>query len=72
MSKPDPFYDNGSPRFVGDYLDGLMHGPWQFFRKDGSLMRSGSFDRDVQVGEWTTYDRSGIVVKVTQFGESDA
>jgi hypothetical protein len=28
-------------------------------------MRSGHFDRGRQTGEWTTYDASGAVYKVT-------
>lgn len=63
----DAFYDNGNPRFTGETVDGQMHGPWQFFRRDGSLMRAGSFDRGVQVGVWTTYARDGRVVKETTF-----
>ena len=46
-------------------LDGQMHGFWSFFRKDGSIMRSGSFDRGVQTGTWTTYGNDGRPVKVT-------
>jgi antitoxin component YwqK of YwqJK toxin-antitoxin module len=48
-----------------------MHGPWEFFRKDGSLMRAGRFDRGRQVGLWRTYDRSGTVVKETTFERKD-
>ncbi len=44
-----------------------MHGPWEFFRRDGSLMRSGSFDRGRQVGIWRTHDRTGKVLKETNF-----
>ena len=62
-----PFYENGLPRFKGDYLDGEMHGFWEFFRKDGSLMRSGTFERGTQVGVWKTFDRSGNLVKETEF-----
>lgn len=58
-------YDNGKVRFRGANLEGKMHGPWKFFRRDGSLMRSGSFDRGAQVGIWRTYDRTGGVVKET-------
>jgi antitoxin component YwqK of YwqJK toxin-antitoxin module len=36
------------------------------YHRDGSLMRSGSFAQGLQVGEWTTYDRNGATVKVTQ------
>lgn len=60
-------YDNGLPRFKGEYLDGLMHGPWEFYRKDGSLMRAGTFDREQQVGVWKTFDRNGNLVKETKF-----
>jgi antitoxin component YwqK of YwqJK toxin-antitoxin module len=63
------YYDNGKIRFRGANLDGQMHGPWEFFRKDGSLMRTGSFDRGKQVGLWRTYGRDGTVVKETTFGD---
>ena len=67
MSAGSPLYDNGLPRFKGEYLDGKMHGYWEFYRKDGSLMRSGIFDREVQVGVWKTFDRTGGLVKETKF-----
>ena len=60
-------YANGSVKHRGTHLDGEMHGPWEFYRLDGSLMRSGSFDRGRQIGVWHTYDRAGRVVKETHF-----
>ena len=60
-------YDNGQVRFRGANLDGEMHGFWEFFRKDGSRMRAGEFERGRQVGRWRTYDRTGRVVKETDF-----
>jgi antitoxin component YwqK of YwqJK toxin-antitoxin module len=63
-------YDNGEPKMRGAHLDGEMHGRWEFFRRDGSVMRSGSFDRGRQVGIWRTYDRSGSVVKETRFEDA--
>ena len=67
MSQVDPFYDNGNPRFKGSHLNNEMHGFWEFFRKDGTLMRSGSFDQGKQVGIWKTFDRTGRLVKETKF-----
>ena len=67
MSAGSPFYENGRPRFKGEYKDGKRRGYWEFYRKDGSLMRSGTFDLDKQVGLWTTYSRDGRVVKETNF-----
>lgn len=68
MSKEiSPFYENGLPRFRGEYLDGEMHGPWEFYRKDGSLMRSGEFDKGIQIGTWRTFDRTGKLVSEKRF-----
>lgn len=68
MSKEiSPFYENGLPRFRGEYLDGEMHGHWEFYRKDGSLMRSGDFDNGKQVGTWKTFDRLGALVSEKHF-----
>ena len=60
-------YPNGGVRFRGANLAGQMHGPWEFFRLDGSLLRAGSFERGKQIGVWRTYNRSGAVVKETRF-----
>lgn len=68
MSKEiSPLYDNGLPRFRGEYLGEEMHGYWEFYRKDGSLMRSGSFSNGKQIGIWKTFDRDGKLVKETKF-----
>lgn len=63
-----PFYENGLPRFKGEYLKGEMHGPWEFFRKDGSLMRSGEFNHGIQIGIWRTFDRAGKLVSEKNLG----
>ena len=63
----DEAYDNGLPKLRGLYLDGEMHGAWSWWRRDGSLMRTGAFDRGRQIGPWRTHDREGRVVKETMF-----
>jgi len=59
------YHKEGSVCAKGRKLDGELHGYWEWFRKNGTLKRSGTFDRGVQVGEWTTYDAKGKVYKVT-------
>ncbi len=49
--------------------DGEMHGAWEWYRLDGSLMRTGASDRGRQVGPWRTFDHAGQLVKETNFGE---
>ena len=62
------FYDNGFLKHRGRFKNGEMHGAWEFFRRDGSPLRSGRFDRGDQVGLWTTFDRAGAPHRVTDFG----
>ncbi|MEO8273145.1 MAG: hypothetical protein ABI620_03685 [Chloroflexota bacterium] len=72
QSTPTPdiaHYDTGAVRYRGFQLDGHMHGSWEFLRKDGSTMRTGAFDRGRQVGIWRTHDRSGNVLKETDFSK---
>jgi len=60
-------YPNGATKFSGFRLAGEPHGDWLWHRLDGSLMRTGSFDRGRQVGVWRTFDRTGRLVKETRF-----
>lgn len=50
----------------GKMLAGQPDGYWEWYRKDGTLKRSGNFENGEAVGEWTTYDQAGKVYKVTQ------
>jgi len=59
-------HKDGSLWARGQTLDDLPTGYWEWFRKDGTKLRSGHFDKGEQVGEWTTYDSAGRVYKVTR------
>lgn len=61
-------YDNGRVKARGKVRDGHMHGKWQFFRKDGTLMRAGSFTDGEQSGEWVTFNAQGEPHKTTRMG----
>lgn len=41
-------------------------GYWEWFRKDGTKMRSGNFKNGVKIREWVTYDKNGRMYKVTK------
>jgi antitoxin component YwqK of YwqJK toxin-antitoxin module len=61
------YHKDGSVRARGPARDGVPVGYWEWFRKDGTKLRSGHFDDDgQQTGEWITYDQNGEVYKVTQ------
>jgi antitoxin component YwqK of YwqJK toxin-antitoxin module len=59
------YHKDGSIHAQGDMVDGAPDGYWEWFRLDGTRMRSGYFDHGIQVGEWITYDRRGEIHKVT-------
>ena len=61
------YYKNGGIKAKGKYKGAKMHGKWDFYRTDSSLMRSGSFTNGSQSGTWTTFDAKGKKVKETKF-----
>jgi hypothetical protein len=61
------YYDNAVMQSKGKFRKGELHGPWQWWRKDGTLMRSGEFKDGDQVGTWWTYDQQGRKYKSTIF-----
>jgi antitoxin component YwqK of YwqJK toxin-antitoxin module len=61
------YHNDGTIWAKGTMLMGKMEGYGEWFRKDGSKMRSGYFKNSRQSGKWTTYDCKGKVYKVTDF-----
>ena len=60
------YHKDGSIWAKGAKCGEVMTGYWEWFRKDGTRMRSGHFDSaGQQIGEWITYDKKGKVYKVT-------
>jgi antitoxin component YwqK of YwqJK toxin-antitoxin module len=58
-------HKDGSLWAKGSTVDGVQVGYWEWFRKDGTRLRSGHFDNGQPTGAWTTYDKRGLVYKVT-------
>jgi antitoxin component YwqK of YwqJK toxin-antitoxin module len=59
------YHKDGSVWAKGQTANGVPTGYWEWFRLDGTKMRSGHFASGEQIGEWTTYDKQGEVYKVT-------
>lgn len=62
----EKYHGDGSLWAKGQTLNGKLNGYWEWFRKDGSKLRSGYFEKGEQVGDWTSYDRAGKPFKITQ------
>ncbi len=59
------YHKNGSIWAKGQKVKGVCVGYWEWFRLDGTKMRSGHFENGEQTGEWITYDKQGQKYKVT-------
>lgn len=59
-------HKDGSVWVRGQTVAGIATGYWEWFRLDGTRMRSGHFEHGEQAGEWITYDKAGQPYKVTR------
>ena len=50
----------------GKIVNGSAEGYWEWYRLNGTLKRSGYFEKGEPVGEWITYDDQGNVYKVSK------
>ena len=71
QTKPKPkehihYHKDGTVWAKGQMLGDDMTGYWEWFRKDGTKIRSGYFENGEQTDEWTTYDKAGEVYKITK------
>jgi antitoxin component YwqK of YwqJK toxin-antitoxin module len=60
------YHQDGTIWAKGEMAEGVMTGYWEWFRKDGTKLRSGYFENGEQAGDWTTYDQAGKVYKITK------
>jgi antitoxin component YwqK of YwqJK toxin-antitoxin module len=55
------WYENKQRKTRGAYLYGKRTGSWSAWHEDGSPWVEAQFDKDRPVGEWTYFDRGGVV-----------
>jgi len=59
------YHKDGTIWAKGSKIDDNLDGYWEWFRKDGTKMRSGYFKNGEKIGEWITYDQKGKPYKTT-------
>lgn len=65
MAQHIQYHKDGSIWAKGEMVDGVCESYWEWFRKDGTKLRSGYFKNGKQIGTWTTYNKNGDVYKVS-------
>jgi len=59
------FHATGALESKGSQRGGRPHGDWSWWRKDGSLLRTGQYKAGAETGTWRTFDQNGQLVKET-------
>jgi antitoxin component YwqK of YwqJK toxin-antitoxin module len=60
------YHANGKTMWSkGKMMDDQPEGYWEWYRADGTIKRSGYFEKGEPVGEWITYDGKGEKYKTT-------
>jgi antitoxin component YwqK of YwqJK toxin-antitoxin module len=44
-----------------------MTGEWKWYRENGKLMQTGSFDNEIKTGLWKRYREDGDLMDETEF-----
>jgi antitoxin component YwqK of YwqJK toxin-antitoxin module len=60
------YHANGKTMWSkGKIIDDQPDGYWEWYRTDGTIKRSGYFEKGEPIGEWITYDNKGEKYKTT-------
>ena len=60
------YHANGTTMWSkGKMVDNQPEGYWEWYRPDGTIKRSGHFEKGESIGEWITYDEEGKKYKIT-------
>lgn len=61
------FYEDGTVKAKGPFVEDKMEQEWIFYRKSGELWQVGHFKADQKHGRWIRYSRDGEVEYDEQF-----
>lgn len=67
--KVQQFYSNGKIRMEGQYSEGLENLQWQWWRADGTLLRTRNFQNGVLHGEQMDFDEFGKPIQTFLFSQ---
>lgn len=51
------YFEDGTVKSKGPYIDEMMEGEWQFYRKTGQLWQVGQFKHNQKDGRWVRYNK---------------
>ena len=61
------YYFMGEHKSDENYIDGLDHGKWIFYFKNGNVQTQGEFNKGNKIGFWSYYFENGSIWKIHNF-----
>lgn len=61
LVKETRYYENGTKKLEGEYLEGERNGNWTQWYENGFTWSEGEFARGIRVGKSTVYNQDGTV-----------
>jgi antitoxin component YwqK of YwqJK toxin-antitoxin module len=62
----EKYWDNGQLRYKGEYIHGIMHGPWIWYNKNGGVWFKAIVNKNVPTKYYIEYYNDGSI-KSKQF-----
>lgn len=63
------YFEDGTVKSKGPFINDMMEGEWIFYRKTGELWQVGHFKENVKHGRWVRYDREKQIEYDEEFNE---
>lgn len=63
------YFEDGTVKSRGPYINQMMEGEWEFFRKTGQLWQVGHFKANQKHGRWLRYNKEDQLEYDSEFSE---
>jgi len=64
------YYDEGQPKYSQEFLNGIKHGEYKHWFKQGVVQTSGQYYMGMRNGMWQWYDEKGVKMLEVNYGNS--
>jgi antitoxin component YwqK of YwqJK toxin-antitoxin module len=64
------YYESGQPKYSQEFLNGIRHGDYNHWFKDGKVQSNGKYYMGMRNGTWQWFDEKGSKTLEVNYGNS--
>lgn len=64
------YYEGGQPKYSQEFLNGIKHGVYKHWCKEGSILTNGQYYMGMRNGTWQWFDEKGNKTLEVNYGGS--